>query len=419
MPERHYLTRISASPSRMLVVGVTVALLVAAVVMTWLMRPPLGDLTQLIRTLALTSIISLGAGFLLYRRGLARSPSLSLTLIMSYVWSALLILFNVLVMAQQMFFSPHDLGLAVVLLLFGLVIATTFGVFASALVTDSLRQLADKAQQIAAGDLSARVRVTGRDEAGQVAVAFNHMAEQLQQAAQQREELEKMRRDLIAWTSHDLRTPLTSIRVMIEALNDGVVNEPETVQRYYRTIRADIVALNSLIDDLFELAQLDAGGLVLEMAPHSLNDLLSDTLETFNVLARQREVALEGQVAPGVDTVVMNAPKIDRVLTNLIGNALQYTPAGGRVKVLATRADDGGIRVVVQDSGSGFAAADLSRVFEKFYRGEQARTRATGGAGLGLALAQAIVEAHGGHMWASNRPAGGAEVGFFLPQNRL
>src|SRR5690606_27762611 len=108
MPERHYLTRISASPSRMLVVGVTVALLVAAVVMTWLMRPPLGDLTQLIRTLALTSIISLGAGFLLYRRGLARSPSLSLTLIMSYVWSALLILFNVLVMAQQMFFSPHD-----------------------------------------------------------------------------------------------------------------------------------------------------------------------------------------------------------------------------------------------------------------------------------------------------------------------
>ncbi len=419
MPERHYLTRISASPSRMLVVGVTVALLVAAVVMTWLMRPPLGDLTQLIRTLALTSIISLGAGFLLYRRGLARSPSLSLTLIMSYVWSALLILFNVLVMAQQMFFSPHDLGLAVVLLLFGLVIATTFGVFASALVTDSLRQLADKAQQIAAGDLSARVRVTGRDEAGQVAVAFNHMAEQLQQAAQQREELEKMRRDLIAWTSHDLRTPLTSIRVMIEALNDGVVNEPETVQRYYRTIRADIVALNSLIDDLFELAQLDAGGLVLEMAPHSLNDLLSDTLETFNVLARQREVALEGQVAPGVDTVVMNAPKIGRVLTNLIGNALQYTPAGGRVKVLATRADDGGIRVVVQDSGSGFAAADLSRVFEKFYRGEQARTRATGGAGLGLALAQAIVEAHGGHMWASNRPAGGAEVGFFLPQNRL
>jgi signal transduction histidine kinase len=401
----------------MLVVGVTLALLVAAVVMTGLMRPPLGDLTALIRTLAITSIISLGAGFLLYRRGLARSPSLSLTLIMSYVWSALLILFNVLVMAQQMFFSPHDLGLAVVLLLFGLVIATTFGIFVSALVTDSLRQLADKAQQIAAGDLSARVRVIGRDEAGQVALAFNHMAEQLQQAARQREELEKMRRDLIAWTSHDLRTPLTSIRVMIEALNDGVVYDPETVQRYYRTIRADIVALNSLIDDLFELAQLDAGGLVLDLAPHSLNDLLSDTLETFSVLARQREITLEGQIEPGIDTVVMSAPKISRVLSNLIGNALQYTPAGGKVEVLASR-KEGGIRVVVQDSGSGFAAADLSRVFEKFYRGEQARTRATGGAGLGLAIAQAIVEAHGGHMWASNRPAGGAQVGFFLPQNR-
>jgi signal transduction histidine kinase len=172
-----------------------------------------------------------------------------------------------------------------------------------------------------------------------------------------------------------------------------------------------------LIDDLFELAQLDAGGLVLDLAPHSLNDLLSDTLETFSVLARQREITLEGQIEPGIDTVVMSAPKISRVLSNLIGNALQYTPAGGKVEVLASR-KEGGIRVVVQDSGSGFAAADLSRVFEKFYRGEQARTRATGGAGLGLAIAQAIVEAHGGHMWASNRPAGGAQVGFFLPQNR-
>ncbi len=137
-------------------------------------------------------------------------------------------LVNVLVMAQQMFFNQHDLALSIVLLLFGVIIATTFGIFVAATVTDGLRQLAETAQALAEGDLSARVRVPGRDEVSQVALAFNEMAEQLQQAACQREELEVLRRDLIAWTSHDLRTPLTSIRAMIEALHDGVVDDPET-----------------------------------------------------------------------------------------------------------------------------------------------------------------------------------------------
>jgi signal transduction histidine kinase len=204
---------------------------------------------------------------------------------------------------------------------------------------------------------------------------------------------------------------------MIEALNDDLVTDEATRKRYYHTMRADIVALNELIDDLFELAQLDAGGMDLEMSPHSLSDLISDTIETFTVLAGNQGISLAGKVGENVDPVWMNAPKIGRVLTNLISNALNYTPAGGRVEVSAGKRDNY-VEVMVRDSGPGFAAADLHRVFEKFYRGEQARSRKSGGAGLGLAIAHAIVEAHSGEMWAENAPSGGAIVGFRFPAGK-
>jgi signal transduction histidine kinase len=334
---------------------------------------------------------------------------------MTYGWAAVLTLFNVWVMAVRMFVSSHDLILSGVLLLFAAIIATTFGIFVAASVTDSLRHLAGNAHRIAQGDFSARALLAGHDEVARLGEVFNEMAEQLQQAAAQRAELDILRRDLIAWTSHDLRTPLTSVRAMIEALHDGVIHEPESVKRYYRTIRADVIALNDLIDDLFELAQLDAGGLVLELSLHSLSDLISDSLESLRPLALQRHIDLNGQVSPDLDPVWLNAPKISRVLTNLISNALRYTPQGGKVYVAAERTP-AGVQVTVQDSGPGFNPDDLPRVFEQFYRGEQARSRSTGGAGLGLAIARGIVEAHHGRIWAENIAGQGALVGFILPK---
>jgi signal transduction histidine kinase len=335
-------------------------------------------------------------------------------LVIAYGWAALLTLVNVLVMAGLMFVSEHDLALSIVLLLFAAIIATSYGMFVAASVTDNLRELARTAQEVAEGNLRARVQVVGRDEVAQASHAFNAMAEQLQSAAQERRAVEELRRDLIAWTSHDLRTPLTSIRAMVEALHDGVVSDEESLKRYYRTIRADVLSLNALIDDLFELAQLEAGGLKLEVAPHSISDLISDALESFQALAEKRNVSLEGSVEGDIDPIVMNPPKIGRVISNLISNAIQYTPRGGIVRVGAWR-DDAGVCVTVEDSGPGFAQEDLARVFEQFYRGEEARSRKTGGAGLGLAIAQAVIDGHGGKIWAENRPDGGACVGFLLP----
>lgn len=413
-PRSRFLFWLNQAPWRILPTGVVLALTLAALLMWQLMQAPSREIAALVSTLAMTSLLSLGIGYLLYRRGWARFSSLTLTLIMTYLWAAMLTLFNVWILAQQMFASEHDLLLSGVLLLFAVIIATSFGIFVAATVTDGLRQLAHTAQQLAAGDLTARVAVSGRDEVAQVAESFNEMAAQLQQAARQREELDRLRRDLIAWTSHDLRTPLTSIRAMVEALHDGVVTDPVTVQRYYHTIRSDVIALNVLIDDLFELAQLDTGGLVIEKSVHDLGDLLSDALESFRALAQQRGITVDGYVAVDVRPLPLNAAKISRVLANLLSNALRYTPAQGHVQVRVARSDVG-VQVTVQDSGPGFNEDDLPRVFEQFYRGEQARSRATGGAGLGLAIARGIVEAHHGRIWAENAAGGGAVVGFELP----
>jgi signal transduction histidine kinase len=408
--------RLGASPWLVLIIGLVVALILVTLFMAVLMAPPFQEVANLVGTLAVTSVLSLAIGYFLYRRGWTRSPSLALTLMATYAWAAVLTLFNVWIMALRMFLNDHDLTLAGLLLLFAAIIATTFGVFVAASVTDGLRQVAQAAGRLAGGDLGTRLTVDRRDEVAQVAQAFNEMASRLEQAAAEQQELETLRRDLIAWTSHDLRTPLTSIRVMVEALHDGLVDDEETRRRYYRTIRADVMFLNNLIDDLFELAQLDAGGLAFDREDHSLGDLISDTLESFRPVAEKRGVEVQGHISPDLDPVLMNTAKMGRVLSNLIGNGLKYTPAGGRVMVEAWRAR-GEVLVTVEDTGSGFAAADLPRVFERFYRGEQARSRATGGAGLGLAIAHGIVEAHGGRMWAENAAGGGARVGFALPAN--
>jgi signal transduction histidine kinase len=401
------------APWRILAIGIAVALAVVAILTYGLMHPPIADVARLVATLAVTSAISVGLGYWLYRRGWARSSSLTRTLVATYAWAAALTLFNVWVMQRRMFLNGHDLLLSGVLLTFAAIIATTYGLFVAASITDGLRHLADAAGQLAAGNLDARADVQGRDEVARVGRSFNDMAAQLQAAADRQREVDELRRNLIAWTSHDLRTPLTSIRVRVEALNDGLVAEVDA-GRYLQAIRNDVMSLNTLIDDLFEMAQIDAGGLNLSFAPASLGDLLSDCLESSQAVAAQRSVTLTGSVEPDVDPVTLNAERMSRVLANLCGNAIRHAPVGGVVHVSARR-DAEGVVVTVEDNGPGFEAADLPHIFEQFYRGEQARSRATGGAGLGLAIARGIVEAHGGRIWAENRPSGGATVGFRLP----
>jgi signal transduction histidine kinase len=334
--------------------------------------------------LSITAVISAVASYIAYRMGwLHRSPTIRWTLIGGYVLASLLTFLNVWMTARLMFASQHDLLLATVLLLFAGGIAIALGFFLTTDLTDRIRRLEQAAQSIAEGDLDTRTSEDGQDEISDLAHSFNQMADQLQAAERKKREVENLRRDLIAWISHDLQTPLTSIRAILEALADGMVDDPITVQRYLNTAQKDVAALSSLIDDLFQMAQLDAGGLTLDQANNSISDLVSDTLESFSEPASRKNIRLQGSVEPGIDPVWMDAQRIGRVLNNLVRNALQYTPPGGSVEVRVTSQNQG-VLVEVSDTGEGIPEQDLHNVFEQFYRGEKSRNRATGGAGLGI-----------------------------------
>ena len=324
--------------------GLLAVLALSLVAFYLIMHPPMSDLGLMALFLGTTAAVSGLAGYVAYRLGwMERTPSLRLALLGGYALASLLTFFNVWFAARQMFASPHDLQLGTILLVFAAGIAMLLGYFLSSTITRRIQSLQNAAQQLAQGDLAARAGVEGKDEVAALAASFNNMAKRLQDVDRQQRELDHLRRDLVAWASHDLQTPLTAIRVQIEAIADGVVDDPDTIQRYLHTTKRQINDLSLLLDDLFQVAQLDAGGLVIQPAACSLSDLISDTLESFSAIASERGVALSGSAASGIDPVMLDAPRIGRVLNNLIGNALRHTPAGGVVTVGWTCAGSAGI----------------------------------------------------------------------------
>lgn len=401
--------------------GILAALTLTVVLVVAVMRPGPGDLRGLGLLFLITGSSSALIGYVSHRLGWwRRFPSITQTLTLGYVIAAGLTLLNVWLTARMMFINEHDLTLAGLLLVFAGGISISFGYFLSSSVTQSLRDMVQGAGRISQGDFSTRVEVPGKDEVAQLALALNAMTARLAQADADARALDSARRDLVAWASHDLRTPLASLRAMIDSLADGVVSDPQTVARYLRQAQAEIGRMSALIDDLFELAQLDAGHLVLHCEPSSLADLISDTLGGFRTRAQAKGLSLTGTVGPDVDPVWMAPDKMGRVLQNLIENALRHTPAGGEVHLRAT-AEKGRVTVTVKDSGDGISPEDLPRVFERFYRGEKSRSRdgsASGGAGLGLAIAKGLVEAHGGKIWVESGVGRGTSMTFELPKSQ-
>ena len=400
-----------------LVFGTLLIVAISLAFFNMLMSPPTNELGLMALFLGITALASALVGYAAYRLGwVSLSPTLRWTLLGGYALASILTFFNVWFSAQLMFASQHDLRLAIVLLVFAGGIAMILGYFLSSTVTERIHLLKGAAEKLAGGDLQTRVPVNGRDEVAALSTTFNQMAAQLQLADQKQRQLESLRRDLIAWVGHDLQTPLASMRAILEALSDGVVDEPEMVKRYLLTAQRDVMSLSALIDDLFQMSQLDAGGFPLQSAPSSLSDLVSDTLESFSELAKQQEITLEGEVEQDVDPVLMDTQAIGRVLNNLISNALRHTPSQGRVSVWVRRASSG-VDVTVSDTGEGIRLQDIPHIFERFYRGDasRSRNRVTSGAGLGLAIARSIVQAHGGDIQVQSEPGKGTQFTFHLP----
>jgi signal transduction histidine kinase len=397
------------------VLGVGFVLAISLGVFYLLMNPPMPELRLMSIFLLVTALVSGLAGFMAYRLGwMNYSPTLRWNLLAGYGIASVLTFFNVWLTARLMFASQHDLLLAVVLLVFAAGMAMVLGYFYSSALAGRISDVQSAAQRLSDGDLSTRIPISGTDEVASLAATFNQMAGQLQEAAEKQKEVERLRSDLIAWVGHDLQTPLASMRAILEALADGMVDDPEAVQRYLKTAQRDIRSLSLLIDDLFQMAQIDAGGLQLDLASNSLSDLISDTLESFTELAARRGISLDGTVEPDVDPVRMDAARVGRVLNNLVGNALRHTPAQGKVEVTARR-NGHGAEVIVSDSGEGIRPQDIPYVFDQFYRGEKSRSRATGGAGLGLAIARGIVRAHGGEIHVESELGKGTRFIFSLP----
>lgn len=396
-------------------VGLGGGLALAAGVGALWARVPAGDLAPLGGSLLATGLASaaLGAaGVRWLRRGLV---PIWLQIILTYLFGVGVALCNILVTAQLMFIATRDLPLLALLLLFAAAIATGLGAALAHVFARRVAALSRGAAAIAAGDLTARVPMGGYDELAALGRSFNHMADQLAAGAAERERQEAARRELVAAISHDLRTPLASLRAMTEALADGVVDDAATTARYYETMRAQIGLVDRLIADMFSLARLEAGAMELDLAPVDLGQLAADALAGHSPQAAAQGVHLEAQVVPGVRAALVSAQEITRVVDNLVTNALRHTSAGGRVTVRVEPAGAAMLAVEVADTGEGIAPEDLPRVFERFYRGEKSRSRASGGAGLGLAIARGIVEAHGGTISIDSAPGIGTRVRFTVP----
>ena len=235
------------------------------------------------------------------------------------------------------------------------------------------------------------------------------LAVRLAMEERSRRQIEEARRQMVAAVSHDLRTPLASLRLLVEAIDDGVATG-ETRERYLGEMRTHVDALTALIDDLFELSRIEAGEISWAMRQVELRGLIDDTVAAMRAQAEARGVALTAELPSHEVLAQANAEKVQRVLFNLIQNAIRHTPADGSVTVRARNAGSG-VEIEVADEGEGISPADSERVFDAFYRGDESRSE--DGAGLGLAISRAIVEAHGGRIWLEDG-APGTRIRFTL-----
>ena len=380
-----------------------------------LLDPPWGDLAGLAGFLLISGGATVLIGLAAVRWELPRwVRPLRVRLALLCGLTAVSALANVGFTAFLMFLSSHDLALLATLLGFSLGMSMFVALAFSRSTTRSIREVVEAVRRMNSGSLDTRVEVPLGDEIGELATALNSMAERLEASFSRERELEQARKDLVRAVSHDLRTPLASIRAMVESINDGVVADERTVKRYLRSTQSEVEKLSQLINDLFELAQMDAGALELHLETSSLQDLLSDTLESMSAQAVSRKLTIEGAVDDELSPVVMDPQRVQRVLYNLVQNALRHTPPDGSIFIRATDAGTE-VRVDVIDTGEGIPGHALPQLFQQPYRPDGTQVRGAGG-GLGLSIARGIVEAHGGRIWVQSSVGEGSTFSFTLPK---
>jgi signal transduction histidine kinase len=352
----------------------------------------------MILTAAVIAAATLGVGFLL-AVALRALPTVRLQIAGLAAFAVCLPLAAVLLSGWVMFHMGDDVKILAVSAA-SAAVAVLAGLWLGRTIVNSIDTVRDASGRLARGDLSVRAPRSGPAEIDDLAASFNEMAVNL-------ERLFDARRELVAWASHDLRTPLANIQAMLEAMHDGLMHPDEALPSLEEQTRT----LATMVDDLFELAQIDSGALGLELEEAPIAGPVLASLRGVEAEARLRGIRLDSEVNDAVRARF--APfELQRVLQNLLTNALRHTPSDGSVAVRVSANHDE-VQVTVEDTGEGLGDDARERMFERFWRGDRARSMR--GAGLGLAIARALVEAQGGRIWAENRPGGGARVSFTLP----
>ena len=383
--------RLAAVVSLCFAVGV---LLAWVLFVTWLHAPP-SHVREALWYLVSSGLISLSVGFAAMYLVTRLVPSLWLKIVIASVIGSVAAIVDVIYTPLLMFAEKADKDILIITMLYFLALSCGFAFLVAAFTTGQIRALHQGALRLASGQFGTTVRVSGADEIADLGAAFNRMSSQLGTSFERQRQLEQERRDLMAAVSHDLRTPLASLRAMVEAINDRVVTEPEAVHRYLELIQLETEHLGCLIEDLFELVRIESGSMELHLSSVPLGELVFEAVDSLRLEADEKGVLLDTVQNSEVPPLVLDGPRMQRVFVNLIQNAIRHTPTGGQVHVELGR-ENGQVAVAVTDTGEGIAPEDQPHVFERFYRGEKSRSRESGGAGLGLAIARGIVEAHHG-----------------------
>jgi len=288
-----------------------------------------------------------------------------------------------------------------------MLVAIVVSMFFSRSVIAPVRAMSQATQRIADGRYDERVQVNGEDELAQLAENFNQMAEKLSQ-------IESMRRRLIGDVSHELRTPLTAIKGSMEGLMDGIFPANNET---YQQVHAEAERLNRLVDDLQELSRVEARAYQLDVKALDVSALVRIVSKRLAPRFESKRISLELDLAPDLPHILSDEDRAVQVLTNLTGNALQYTPEGGKIIISGKRINNNEVRIAIHDTGIGIPPEHLPHIFDRFYRVDKSRSRQSGGgSGIGLTIAHAIVEAHGGRIWAESVGEGqGSTFNFTLP----
>ncbi|MDQ3914435.1 MAG: HAMP domain-containing histidine kinase [Actinomycetota bacterium] len=367
-----------------------------------------GELVHLVELLLpaiAATVVAAALAAPLLRRATVRTRFVALALIGVIVAVANLGVLSALMLVK------HDAALIASLIAY----SGAAGVGAAVALSRSFRagveRVAEGAEALGRGDLSTRIGpVDGGPELSQLGRTLDEMAARLEETIAAEQRAVAIRNDLITAVSHDLRTPLAGLRAMVEAIDDGVVDDRDTFRRYAGEMRRSLDALVALVDDLFELVQLDAGAIRAESERATLDEVVGSVLAACGAQAVEKGVSVETALGGAEATFV--SPRLTRVLQNLVQNAIRHTPSDGTVRIVGRRVRDS-VELAVEDEGEGIPKESLVRVFEPFWRGDA--SRAERGAGLGLALAKRVVEALGGRLDVDSTVGRGSRFAVVVP----